>query len=549
MSAAIQPTLRSDEKKEYLIQTLQNPVKARLGAERFDTFTSLVLPKSFSKPPSEFHDKLVSVIAQNQMTAKREAVVGPRGWGKSTTITEAGPLWIICRNKYMEEMRRYKYIVIISETEDQAKARLDTIKTELANNEVLASLYPDAAGVGSVWKTDRIITKNGVCVQVSGMNSAIRGLKYQDRRPDLMIIDDPDSLESAMSKAKSDQYELKFSKDISECGHDRTDILVVGTIITEMCLLYKIGHSDLFADYNYTLFPAIKEFPSAKEMKYWDMYGYILKNRLLGNRELRRAAADEFYKLNIDKMSGGVSSWPKVHSMKSLMTNYYAIGRKAFMTEKQNSLLSNETRYFNIARYTYISDTDYGRMIEQAPPLLFAYVDPTGGQSQKRGKRNGDKFCITVVAKFSRYYVLAESISKECTQSEQFDIIYDVLKKYKIFKLSVEGNGGQQLYVSILKQKIAEKMRDTEWVASAKTKNTLVPRQIMNCVSKEHRIRALEPFLDTGTLLLRENMAQRYPDLFAEFEAWPHAAYDDSLDSLSGSFFSSYKTYKLITGA
>ncbi len=69
----------------------------------------------------------------------------------------------------------------------------------------------------------------------------------------------------------------------------------------------------------------------------------------------------------------------------------------------------------------------------------------------------------------------------------------------------------------------------------------------MNSVNKEERISSLEPHLDNGTLVLRAEMLLgrgTFKELHDELSDWPHSAWDDGLDSLSGCFFSAYRTFK-----
>jgi len=120
----------------------------------------------------------------------------PRGTAKSTLAAEAFPLWCIC-------YKVVDFILIISDTEDQAKMRLDMIKHELEDNELLRSVYGDLKG--DVWGAFELETKNGVRVVVKGTGQKVRGLKYRNARPGLIVCDDilnEDIVESAEVRKK-----------------------------------------------------------------------------------------------------------------------------------------------------------------------------------------------------------------------------------------------------------------------------------------------------------------------------------------------------------
>jgi len=63
-------------------------------------------------------------------------------------------------------------------------------------------------------------------------------------------------------------------------------------------------------------------------------------------------------------------------------------------------------------------------------------------------------------------------------------------------------------------------------------------------VPKEERIAMLEPYCDNWTLLLPEDR-RRFRGFYDELEDWPHSSFDDVLDSVSGAFFSGYRTTRL----
>jgi hypothetical protein len=109
----------------------------------------------------------------------------------------------------------------------------------------------------------------------------------------------------------------------------------------------------------------------------------------------------------------------------------------------------------------------------------------------------------------------------------------------------VESNGGQIHYVEGLKKFLTERYSDEGWKDGAQTQTLLLPRDINNSVQKEQRISMLEPYLDNFTLQLREEMSKKFRNLNNELEDWPNSEFDDCLDSLSGCFFTAFKTFKL----
>jgi len=509
---------------------------AEACASRFEAFARTILPESFFNPLSEFHNYLTSVVERNQLTGRRKVAGGPRGWGKSTTITEGGTLWIVCRNKYLPIQKRYKFILIISDTSAQAEARLFTIKTILEENDDVHRFFPEAAGVGSLWRRDMIVTKNDVCIAVAGMTSSIRGIRYKNRRPDLIIIDDPDSIESVNSPTISADVEERFTRDILKCGHKFTDIFVVGTVLGKTALCYKLLNSDDFAAWDGKIFKALEVFP--ERMDLWDTYGEILKDRMSpGHVE----AAEEFYDANEAEMAiGGVSNWPEVYSVKDLMKEYYLEGRRSFLLEKQNQIVEEEDAYFKPAQYSYYTEAEYDTLLRYNP-LIYIYVDPTGGKSLTKAatRRTGDsdRFAITVIAKLdNKQFFLVDCVYGQYRQSQQFEQVRKVVEKWdklaKVHRLTIEDRG-DEFYITPLRAYL-----------KSHGITTLVPRSVQNSVPKEERIAMLEPYLDNWTIRLPEDR-RRFKGFYDELEDWPRSPFDDILDSFSGCFFSAYRTFRL----
>lgn len=104
-----------------------------------------------------------------------------RGSAKSTIAEEA----IAIRAGF----REFKNGLIIGETYDRACERLHAIKHELESNEHLEELF-DGRLVGPVWGEGEIVLSNGVRILALGRGQALRGIKFEDRRPDAVFCDD-----------------------------------------------------------------------------------------------------------------------------------------------------------------------------------------------------------------------------------------------------------------------------------------------------------------------------------------------------------------------
>ena len=103
-----------------------------------------------------------------------------RGAAKSTLAEEA----IAIRAGF----REFKNGLIIGETYDRACERLHAIRHEIESNDNLTELFGDLRG--SVWSDGELVLSNGVRLLAMGRGQALRGIKFQDSRPDAVFCDD-----------------------------------------------------------------------------------------------------------------------------------------------------------------------------------------------------------------------------------------------------------------------------------------------------------------------------------------------------------------------
>jgi hypothetical protein len=113
------------------------------------------LPHYFSGDPADFHGELFDRLRElHRHRNSKEAIIAPREGAKSTVVTLAYVLHCALE-------RHEPFALILSDCAGQAQDQLRHIRHELETNDAIARDYPDAAGVGPVWRQDRIELHNG----------------------------------------------------------------------------------------------------------------------------------------------------------------------------------------------------------------------------------------------------------------------------------------------------------------------------------------------------------------------------------------------------
>lgn len=216
---------------EYGDEAPAQYLRYRLGLPQYIHEWPNYFPNHTTSKSPPFHVELLKDID----VGGRLAIAAPRGFAKSTSIDIFG----VARFAIYS---RYHFILIIADTYTQAKMQLGALKSELEGNEILKEIYGNL--VGSVWGEDRIIVNGlgGECmIMALGAGMKIRGLRFNQYRPELVILDDLENQEMVASKERRDKLMRWLLYDvIPALSKDNNNIIYIGTILHHAALLKKV---------------------------------------------------------------------------------------------------------------------------------------------------------------------------------------------------------------------------------------------------------------------------------------------------------------------
>lgn len=186
-------------------------------------------------PTADFQKEIIS-IAEDQ-NLKNAFIVAFRGSAKSTLATLALPIWSIVGK------HKKKFIIIISQTQSQARLILSNIRRELETNQLFIKdfghLSTDPAN--SEWNSSTIVIgKSGIRISVYSTGESIRGIRNLASRPDLIIGDDLEDLASVKNKEIRTQNFDWFTGEVMPLGDLKTKLIVIGNLLHEDSLMMKI---------------------------------------------------------------------------------------------------------------------------------------------------------------------------------------------------------------------------------------------------------------------------------------------------------------------
>ena len=228
--------LKGIKQKDLQKILLNKNLRQRLAYEDPLWFSLIYLKHCFGYPLAPFHLEMFHLIKDPK--CEFIAVMAFRESGKSTIMNTTNALWSILGKP------QKKFVVIVSQTQDQAKNHFTNIKEELLYNELLREDFGPFADDESAWqKMSLELEYNEAKILSVSREQSIRGIKYNSIRPELIICDDLEDSLAKFDKAKRDEIYNRFVSEITPLGSDHTRIVVLGNLICEESLLMQLMHS------------------------------------------------------------------------------------------------------------------------------------------------------------------------------------------------------------------------------------------------------------------------------------------------------------------
>ena len=407
-------------------------------------------------------EMLDELFALHRGKDRRLLFVAPRGHAKSTIVSLIYTLWTIC-------YQVTKFIVLVSDTEDQAKLHLDAVKGELETNERLR--YCFGIDAGSYWAELAFETATGVRVLCRGTNQKVRGLKFREERPGLIVVDDPENDELIETEERRRKLKRWFYGALLPCLAPEGRAVVVGNILHEDSLLRELLDA-----------------PSWKRFKW---------------------AAIE----------NGKALWPEVYSLeklKSIEDDYRRIGQEDLYWREYHNQLQ--------AGGSWIEGFQYVKDLPEQDYRVFMTCDPA--YSETETGTDFTAFVITAVGENNKMYVIHAEKGRY-KESQKIKTFMDLYSKWRPVAVGVQ----KQDWERSLKQPLQDEMRRSG-ISFQVTSLATYSKVIKGLSSKKHRIERLGPKYKSGEIVHWESCIG-LKDLEGELKDFPRAKHDDLSDALA----------------
>ena len=208
--------------------------RVKLSAPLIEAFAGTFLSPMYDnpQPTPEFHRECWGMYCGDSELC---AVAAPRSHAKSTALTHDYVLAVTL-------FREQDFIVIVSATEDLAMSHLADIAKELRENDDLIAQFKIKAFTVDM-KTDIVVEfQDGHQCRIiaKGSGQKMRGLKWNGKRPGLIVCDDLEDDAQIENKDSRDRFQRWFLRAVLPTRRRGGVVRVHGTILHEDSLLAKL---------------------------------------------------------------------------------------------------------------------------------------------------------------------------------------------------------------------------------------------------------------------------------------------------------------------
>lgn len=492
-------------------------LRKRLAAIDLSYFGRAYLSHYFRRKSPKFHQELDAIWTEgvlkgkepvreakevNRLPGSHQVIAAPRGHAKSTNFT--------FKDTLHATLYCYKhYIMLLSDSSEQAEAFLEDIKTELEDNADILMDFGSLKGE-KAWRSSVILTKSDIKIEAIGSGKKIRGRKHRNWRPDLIVLDDVENDENVNTPEQRKKLKGWFQKAVSKAGDTYTDIMYIGTILHYDSLLNNTLKNPRYHAKKYQA--VISE---AVNRKLWEEWEAIYVN--LANEDHQEDARTFFEANRAEMLLGTEVLWEEKLTYYDLMEIKVSEGEAAFNSELQNNPIDPENASFNEEWFDFYED---GEVDFSNPKFIFIGAnDPSLGKNKKSD--TSSIINLALDTKTGYLYVETASVEKrkpDVIMEDIFETHRRLLRDYKkgFYKFGMETVQFQYYFKEVVAQKSVEL-------------GIYLPIEEINSNSnKILRIESLQPYIKNKYI----KFSRKHKELLKQLSEFPMGKNDDAPDGL-----------------
>lgn len=437
-------------------------------------FRRVFLPVEDEVETPEFQEQWGNILLHGK---NHYAIEGFRNSGKTGVVLRAYPLHCL-----VYPSKDTQYVVFIMSNQTAASKRLKEIEDEYMNNELFSMNLIRV--VERSEKAFEVVLKHpdfedGMWVRFEayGKGASVRGLNIHDKRPDIILIDDPQDVEDSRSDTVQNNDYDWFLSDVYFLGKKTktgksSRIFFIGNNLGEKCLIEQV----------------------------------------ISNKDELNFMAVRIPILDIE----GNSAWPERWTSDEIIAERDSFRRMGKLDiwerEKMCIAISPETQLFKKEYFKYFKP----EVLDRSNMNVFTTVDLAISQKETA---DYTAVCTIAVNSENHWFVLDLQFGR-WDPSKTMDTVFDAVVRYKPVYVGME----KVAYQAALSHFIEKEMpKRNVWF----TVKDLEAKE-----KKEERIKAIQPRFKAGTVWFPMG-ASFLGELEGELLAFPKSLHDDLIDALA----------------
>lgn len=400
----------------------------------------------------------------------RNIYVAPRESAKSTTWFLIAPMWAAC-------FGHVNFVAAFANSATQAETHLSTFRRELVTNEDIRRDFPRLCkpmtrGRGAtVFDTKSMYqAANEFVFAARGIDSGSLGMKVNERRPDLIILDDIEPGEANYSEHGVNQRKKTLTQDILPMS-ESAKVTWVGTVTRPDSLVHQAVQSKVTA-----LQPA--QWLSDGR---WQVHHYLA--------------------LDTDDRGSDRSLWPEKWSVGWLRSHAH---ERQFLMNYQNQPVPQDSAYWTVDDIRYGEAPDYPRTLISIDPAVTT-------------RHTSDYTGIAVISQHEGTLYVRECLQVRLSPAELARKAGQLAAQYEASALVIETNQGGDTWKAIFDP--------------VTTSLGLTYREVKNSARKEMRASWLHLAMQRGNVLLTKQIPELESQMLG-FPAGLHDDMVDSISSV-----------------
>ena len=431
-------------------------LKERVFPVDVEAFGRFFFPKHLNKTTPRFHKEVFGLF---QSGSERIVVGAPRGHAKSTITDLVYLAWAITHGVY-------RFVILASDTYSQSVLFLEALKAEFESNEKLRAFYGNL--VTDKWSEGEAVIGQTM-VKAIGAGMKVRGLKFHESRPDLIIGDDLENDELVESQDRRDKMERWWNGAVIPSLADGGRVIVIGTVLHFDSLLAKMLDAERYTEYTKRTYAAVMD---GKAL--WPEHQSLDDTERIKAEYAQKGLLDQFYR------------------------------------EYMNKVISSENQKFKLEMIKYYTDNEIDRK------ELNNYITIDRAYSTDKVS-DGTGIIVNSVDRENHWYIRVAQWFKG-DEFELINLLFDLHKFWKPERMGME----QLAYDSTLRPYLEAEMRKRNYF--------LVIEPLKHEQrSKEKRIEGLIPRFVSSSIHLKRDQTE----LVDQLTQFPRGRHDDLPDALA----------------